>query len=113
MCISSKKVKALATIPGRDAIPNFGRGALHKCLQHHGISRLPAAEVGETDMRFKTYDKVYIHIDSSELQHVGGNRSCSRRLTGYQSSPASQSTAGNGMDFTPKASVVICQRLLA
>ena len=30
----------------RDTIPNLSRSALHRCLQRHGISRLPKAETG-------------------------------------------------------------------
>src|SRR5882757_4642906 len=31
----------------KDTIPNLSRSALHRCLQRHGISRLPASETTE------------------------------------------------------------------
>ena len=38
----------------RDAIPNLSRGALHTCLQRHGISQLPATDAADKRKRFKT-----------------------------------------------------------
>lgn len=40
----------------RDTIPSLSRSALHRCLQRHSISRLPAAETAQTRKRFKTYE---------------------------------------------------------
>jgi len=56
----------------RDTIPNLSRSALHRCLQRHGISRLPKDETAETRKRFKTYEIGYVHIDSCELRHADG-----------------------------------------
>jgi integrase-like protein len=56
----------------KDTIPNLSRSALHRCLQRHGISRLPASETTEKRKRFKTYDIGYVHIDSAELAHADG-----------------------------------------
>ena len=56
----------------RDTIPNLSRSALHRCLQRHGISRLPVEEAKEQRKRFKTYQIGYVHIDSCELRHVEG-----------------------------------------
>jgi transposase-like protein len=56
----------------KDTIPNLSRSALHRCLQRHGISRLPASETTEKRKRFKTYDIGYVHIDSCELTHADG-----------------------------------------
>src|ERR1700674_3554045 len=56
----------------RDTIPNLSRSALHRCLQRHGISRLPVEETKEQRKRFKTYEIGYIHIDSCELRHAEG-----------------------------------------
>ena len=58
----------------RDTIPNLSRSALHRCLQRHGISRLPTGEAAQTRKRFKTYEIGYVHIDSCELRHAGGKR---------------------------------------
>ena len=56
----------------KDTIPNLTRSALHRCLQRHGISRLPATATTEKRKRFKTYDIGYVHIDSAELAHADG-----------------------------------------
>ena len=56
----------------KDTIPNLGRSALHRCLQRHGISRLPIEETNEQRKKFKTYEIGYAHIDSCELRHADG-----------------------------------------
>ena len=56
----------------RDTIPRLSRSALHRCLQRHGISRLPATETANKGKRFKTYEIGYVHIDSCELRHADG-----------------------------------------
>lgn len=56
----------------RDTIPNLSRSALHRCLQRHGISRLPVEETKEQRKRFRSYEIGYIHIDSCELRHADG-----------------------------------------
>ena len=56
----------------KDIIPNLSRSALHRCLQRHSISRLPAGETTEKRKRFKTYDIGYVHIDNAELAHADG-----------------------------------------
>jgi hypothetical protein len=55
-----------------DTIPNLSRSALHRCLQRHGISRLPKDETADKRSRFKTYEIGYVHIDSCELRHADG-----------------------------------------
>ena len=56
----------------RDTIPNLSRSALHRCLQRHGISRLPKEEASDKRNRFKSYQIGYVHIDSCELRHADG-----------------------------------------
>jgi transposase-like protein len=56
----------------KDTIPNLSRSALHRCLQRHGISRLPIEETRTQRKRFKTYEIGYVHIDSCELRHADG-----------------------------------------
>ena len=56
----------------RDAIPHLSRSALHRCLQRHGVSRLPSEETKEQRKRFKTYEIGYVHIDSCEVHHAEG-----------------------------------------
>lgn len=43
---------------------------MHRCLQRHGISRLPKAD-REKPKKFKVYEIGYFHIDIAELRHEG------------------------------------------
>jgi transposase InsO family protein len=54
-------------------IPHLTRSSLHRCLQRHGISRLPAVE-GDKPARktFKTYPIGYFHIDIAEVRTAEG-----------------------------------------
>src|SRR6202008_1066902 len=54
-------------------IPHLTRSSLHRCLQRHGISRLPQVE-GEASAKrkFKTYPKGYFHIDIAEVRTAEG-----------------------------------------
>ena len=49
-------------------IPHLRRSSLHRCLQRHGISRLPDLK-GEAPLkkRFKQYPIGYVHIDIAEV----------------------------------------------
>ena len=52
-------------------IPHLTRSALHRCLQRHGISRLP--EVGGDKperKRFAAYPIGYFHVDLAEVSTV-------------------------------------------
>jgi transposase-like protein len=55
----------------KDVIPHLTRSSLHRCLQRHGISRLPKADY-EKPKQFKAYDIGYFHIDIAELRYEGG-----------------------------------------
>jgi transposase InsO family protein len=55
----------------KDVIPHLSRSTLHRCLQRHGISRLPKAD-REEPKRFKSYEIGYFHIDIAELRYEGG-----------------------------------------
>jgi len=62
-------------------IPQLTRSSLHRCLQRHGISRLP--EIGgdkPAKQPFKAYPIGYFHIDIADT--------CSWRSTGPRSSPS-------------------------
>ncbi len=74
-------------------IPHLTRSALHRCLQRHGISRLPDVE-GDKPKRqkFKRYPIGFFHIDIAEVQTsegklylfvgircLAGHRRCPRR----------------------------------
>ena len=54
-------------------IPHLTRSSLHRCLQRHGISRLPALE-GEIAERktFKAYPIGFFHIDIAEVRTEEG-----------------------------------------
>lgn len=54
----------------RDTIPNLSRSAPHRCLQRHGIFRLPVEKTTEKRKRFKTYEIGYVHVHSCELRHA-------------------------------------------
>jgi transposase InsO family protein len=54
-------------------IPHLTRSSLHRCLQRHGMSRLPETE-GEKSAkkRFKPYPIGYFHIDIAEVRTEQG-----------------------------------------
>ncbi len=54
-------------------IPHLTRSSLQRCLQRHGISRLPEVEGGKpSKKKFKAYPIGYFHIDIAELQTAEG-----------------------------------------
>jgi transposase InsO family protein len=57
----------------QSTIPNLTRSSLHRCLQRHGISRLPKIEGEKTaKTKFKTYPIGFFHIDIAEVQTAEG-----------------------------------------
>ena len=55
------------------SIPHLTRSALHRCLQRHGISRLPDVEGDKRKrQRFKRYPIGFFHIDIAEVQTAEG-----------------------------------------
>ncbi len=54
-------------------IPHLTRSSLHRCLQRHGISRLPDVEGDKRAKRkFKSYPIGFFHIDIAEVQTAQG-----------------------------------------
>src|SRR5918997_79188 len=54
-------------------IPHLTRSSLHRCLQRHGISRLPEVDGDKPDKRkFKPYPIGYFHIDIAEVRTEAG-----------------------------------------
>ena len=54
-------------------IPHLTRSSLHRCLQRHGISRLPDIEGEQPSRRkFKAYPIGYFHIDIAEVRTEQG-----------------------------------------
>jgi hypothetical protein len=55
------------------SIPHLTRSALHRCLQRHGISRLPDIEGDKPKrQRFKRYPIGFFHMDIAEVQIAEG-----------------------------------------
>ena len=54
-------------------IPHLRRSSLHRCLQRHGIARLPDVECDEPKRsRFKVYPIGYFHLDIAEVHTEEG-----------------------------------------
>ena len=54
-------------------IPHLTRSSLHRCLQRHGISRLPEVEADvAAKKKFKAYPIGFFHIDVAEVQTAEG-----------------------------------------
>ncbi|MGI4809707.1 MAG: IS481 family transposase [Janthinobacterium lividum] len=54
-------------------IPHLTRSSLHRCLQRHGISRLPNVDGDKPERRkFKSYPLGYFHIDITEVRTEEG-----------------------------------------
>jgi len=54
-------------------IPHLSRSSLHRCLQRHGISRLPEVEGSKpSKKKFKHYPIGYFHIDIVEVRTAEG-----------------------------------------
>ena len=55
------------------SIPHLTRSSLHRCLQRHGISRLPRVEEDQpTKKKFKSYPIGYFHIDITGVRTAEG-----------------------------------------
>jgi len=55
------------------SIPRLTRSSLHRCLQRHGISRLPDVEGDKpAKKKFKRYPIGYFHIDIAEVRTAEG-----------------------------------------
>ena len=54
-------------------IPHLTRSALHRCLQRHGMSRLPDIEGDKPKrQRFRRYPIGFFHLDIAEVQTAEG-----------------------------------------
>ena len=59
-------------------IPHLTRSSLHRCLQRHGISRLPDVEGDKTaKKKFKAYPIGFFHIDIAEVGQRKESSTCS------------------------------------
>jgi len=60
----------------KDEIPKMTRSNLHRCLQRHGLSRLPKEDVAKKEKKsFKEYHIGYVHMDISEV-HTQQGKAC-------------------------------------
>ena len=54
-------------------MPHLTRSSLHRCLQRHGISRLPEVDGDKpAKKKFKAYPLGYFHVDIAEVQTAEG-----------------------------------------
>lgn len=53
-------------------IPHLTRSSLHRCLQRHGISRLPDIKGDKPKKKFKAYPIGYFHVDIAEVRTEEG-----------------------------------------
>ena len=54
-------------------MPHLSRSSLHRCLQRHGISRLPEVGGDKTAKRaFKPHPLGHFHVDIAEVQTADG-----------------------------------------
>src|SRR2546421_7752279 len=57
----------------QETIPHLTRSPLHRCLQRHGIGRLPDVEGDKpAKNKFKSYPIGFFHIDIAEVQTAEG-----------------------------------------
>ena len=54
------------------SIPHLSRSSLHRCLQRHGISRLPNTGGRKPKKKFRDYPIGYFHIDIAEVRTAEG-----------------------------------------
>lgn len=59
-------------------VPHLTPSSLHRCLQRHGISRLPDVGGDKSDRKFKIYPVGYFHIDIAEVRSRGRQALCLR-----------------------------------
>jgi len=74
-------------------IPHLTRSALHRCLQRHGISRLPEVEGDKPKrQRFKRYPIGFFHMDIAKVQTAEGKLYLFVALTERVNSPSPSSS---------------------
>jgi hypothetical protein len=53
-------------------IPHLTRSSLHRCLQRHGIARMPNVEGDRPAKKVKSYPIDFFHIDIAEVRTEQG-----------------------------------------
>lgn len=85
----------------RDEIPKLSRSNLHRCLQRHGLSRLPKPK-RPPKRKFKPYEIGYFHVDICEVRteegkihlFVGVDRTCKFVYAELHDSASARAAAG-------------------
>ena len=76
-------------------IPHLTRSSLHRCLQRHGISRLPDVDGDKPDRKkFKRYPIGYSTSTLPKFRPPKASSTCSLPSTGHPSSLMSSCTGG-------------------
>jgi transposase len=97
-------------------IPHLTRSSLHRCLERHGISRLPEIDGDKPKkQRFATYAIGYVHIDIAEVtsrpaQEVDASLRARRRQRDRGSLPADQPGCGQRCDIVMDPPVIAAER---
>src|SRR5215203_2170043 len=74
-------------------IPHLTRSSLHRCLQRHGISRLPEVEGDKPSKeRFASHPIGYFHLDLAEVRPKRASCGSSWRSIAPRSSPSRASS---------------------
>ena len=76
----------------KDTIPNLSRSALHRCLQRHGISRLPVEETRLSASGSRPTRSATSTSTAANCATPTASSSCSWPSIGRRSSPTSSST---------------------
>lgn len=98
-------------------IPHLTRSSLHRCLERHGISRLPEIDGDKPKkQRFATYAIGYVHIDIAEVtsrpaQEVDASLRARRRQRDRGSLPADQPGCGQRCDIVMDPPVIAAEAL--
>jgi transposase-like protein len=83
-------------------IPHLTRSSLHRCLQRHGISRLPNTDSDKPRRaKFKRYPIGLFHIDIAEVRTEQGKLYCWSRSTAHPSSPSWSCMRGSPAALRP------------
>ena len=84
------------------SIPHLTRSALHRCLQRHGISRLPDIQGDKPQrQRFKHYSIGFFHMDIAKVQAAEGKA----LLSSLKGSTCSSASTARVSSRSPSSSI--------
>ena len=83
-------------------IPGLTRSSLHRCLQRHGISRLPDPDAAPVHKRFKAYPIGFVHIDVEPEVRRASPRSAPSRASCICSSPSTAPASSRSCSCTTR-----------